>query len=126
MLTSDEEEMAILLNRVEEESAKLGLKINYSKTKIMIIDRAQLLPRSDALSGYEKVAEFIYLGSQITSEGGCTGEIRRRSGMARSAMANLEKIWKNRSIRYKTKVRVVRALVFPIFLYRAETWCIKS
>lgn len=126
VVASSEEEMAALLNKIEVESAKLGLKINHSKTKIMVVDRAQVLPITNALDGYEKVKEFVYLGSLITSDGSCTNEIRRRAGMAKSAMANLDKIWRNRGIRRSTKVRLVRALVFSIFLYGAETWSIRS
>ncbi|KAJ2946814.1 hypothetical protein O0L34_g16138 [Tuta absoluta] len=126
IVASSEIEMASLLKKIEMESALLGLKINHTKTKIMVVDRAQLLHQTDALDKYGKVSEFVYLGSLITSEGSCTEEIRRRSGMAKSAMANLDKVWRNRSIRRKTKVRLVRALVFSIFLYGAETWTIKS
>lgn len=69
MVASNEVEMATLLEKVEVESAALGLKINHSKTKIMVVDKAEVLPVTDALNGCEKVNEFVYLGSLITSDG---------------------------------------------------------
>ena len=118
-------EMENLLKRVEEESQKLGLTINKGKTKIMIVDRGKLLPDTAAPSGYEQVSQFIYLGSMVDSEGGSTKEIKRRIALARDATVRLTTIWKDRAITQGTKLKLLKTLVFPVFLYAAETWTIK-
>ncbi|CAH2210972.1 jg14263 [Pararge aegeria aegeria] len=74
----------------------------------------------------EIVENFIYLGSNISATGSCETEVRRRIGLAKSAMSQLHRTWKDRNISIKTKVRLVRALIFPIFTYAAETWTIKA
>jgi hypothetical protein len=126
LITTSLDDMRILMNRVEQESELLGLQINRNKTKIMLIDREQFFDESDGLTDVESVQEFVYLGSKLCNDGRCEGEIRRRIAMAKSAMTKLSKIWKDRSITIATKARLVRALVFPIFLYGAETWTIKA
>ena len=110
---------------MEEISLELGLKINHAKTKLMVVDRANKLQLTGALD-LETVNDFVYLGSNISNTGSCEKEIRRRIGMAKSAMSQLQKIWKDRSISRKTKVKLVNSLVFSIFNYGVETWTLKK
>ena len=119
-------EMNALLQRVEIESKLLGLEINRAKTKIMIIDRANRMPLNEVQLGLETVHDFVYLGSCITENGNCEIEIRRRIGMAKTAMSKLDKVWKNRAITKMTKLRLVKTLVFSIFLYGVETLTLKN
>ena len=118
--------MVDMLHRIESESRKFELKINTQKTKIMIIDRSQLLRLTSALDNLETVEEFVYLGSLITNNGTCETEIRRRIAMGKSAASRLTGIWRSRTISRTTKVRLMRALVFAVFFYGAETWTIKT
>ena len=106
LLASSETEMINLLTRMEEISLELGLKINHAKTKLMVVDRANKLQLTGALD-LETVNDFVYLGSNISNTGSCEKEIRRRIGMAKSAMSQLQNIWKDRSISRKTKVKLV-------------------
>ena len=117
--------MINLLTRMEEISLELGLRINHAKTKLMVVDRANKLQLTGALD-LETVNDFVYLGSNISNTGSCEKEIRRRIGMAKSAMSQLQKIWKVRSISRKTKVKLVNSLVFSIFNYGVETWTLKK
>lgn len=127
LIARNTEEMAELLRRVEIESNRLGLEINRPKTKVMIVDRHNILNYSgNLLCGLEIVNDFIYLGSLISNGGECDGEIRRRIAMAKSAMSRLTKIWRDRSIKTETKIRLVKSLIFSIFQYAAETWTIKA
>lgn len=126
LIAATEEEMVELLRRVECESNNVGLKINKIKTKIMIVDRFGTLRLTGLLSQYDLVDSFNYLGSSITSDGNCEAEVRRRIIMAKSAMTRLTKVWRDRSISKSVKVRLVRALVFSVFLYGAETWTLRS
>ena len=125
LLAANETEMINLLTRMEEISLELGLKINHAKTKLMVVDRANKLQLTGALD-LETVNDFVYLGSNISNTGSCEKEIRRRIGMAKSAMSQLQKIWKDRSISRKTKVKLVNSLVFSIFNYGVETWTLKK
>ena len=118
--------MTELLQRVENESLKLGLKINKEKTKLMIVDRSNIIQMTGALSDLETVDKFVYLGSTVTNQGDCETEIRRRIGMAKSAMTRLNKIWRDRNISRNLKTKIVRTLVFPIFLYGAESWTLRA
>lgn len=126
LCASSESELEQLLKRVEKTSNELGLTLNRGKTKIMIVDRAHVLPQTDVLKDFEKVEKMLYLGSLIDSNGGSTAEIRRRIVLAREATVKLTKIWKDRNLTRNIKLRLLRTLVFPIFLYGAETWTIKA
>ncbi|PZC84096.1 hypothetical protein B5X24_HaOG205818 [Helicoverpa armigera] len=126
LVASSEEEMAVLFDRIESESAKLGLQINKAKTKLLTVDREQVLTNCIRLNSLDRVRDFNYLGSLITNDGNCDREIIRRIQISKGAMTKLEKIWKNKNITKRTKVRLVHALVFPIFLYGSETWTIKA
>jgi hypothetical protein len=102
----------------------MGLEINRSKTKMMIVDRTGTLETGNAPHGLEVVHDFIYLGSCVSDCGRCDAEVRRR--IAKSAMTKLEKIWKDRAITWTTKMRLVRSLVFSICLYGVETWTLRA
>jgi hypothetical protein len=127
LIANNHEEMAELIRRVETESNVLGLQINRPKTKIMIIDRHQQLQNNNsALNGIDVVDNFVYLGSLISNNGGSELEIRRRITLAKSAMSQLTKIWKNRAITTAVKIRLVKSLVFSVCLYGVETWTMKA
>lgn len=104
----------------------LGLNINKSKTKAMLVDRTSQLSRTCELSDLEFVSEFVYLGSLPTNEGGSEREIRRRTQIAKTIMKKLTCILQNRKISKVTKIRLVRILIFSIFLYGVESWTIRA
>ena len=110
--------------KVKEESLKAGLKLNIQKTKIM----ASSPITSWQIDGVtmETVTEFIFLGSKITVDGGCSNEIKRCFLLGRKAMTHLVSILKTRGITLLTKVCLVKALVFPIVMYGCENWTIKK
>ena len=110
--------------KVKEESEKAGLKLNIQKTKIM----ASSPVTSRQLDGdaMETVTDFIFLGSRITADGDCSHEIKRGLLLGRKAMTNLDSILKNRDITLPTKVRLVKAMVFPVVMYGCESWTIES
>ena len=112
------EEQKSLLMKVKEESQKVGLKLNIQKTKIM----ASGPTTSWEIDGetVEKVSDFILGGSKITADGDCSHEIKRRLLLGRKIMTNLEGILKSRDITLPTKVRLVKAMVFPVVTYGCE------
>ena len=112
-MTESEEELKSLLMKVKEESEKVGLKLNFQKTKIM----APSLITSWQIDGetMEAVTDFIFLGSKITADGDCGHEIKRCLLLGSKAMTNLDSILKNR-----TKVHLVKAMVFPVVMYGCE------
>ncbi|KAK9405595.1 Reverse transcriptase domain-containing protein [Crotalus adamanteus] len=124
LMAESEEELKSLLMRVKKESAKVGLKLNIKKTKIM----ASGSLNSWQIDGEEMevVTDFIFLGSKITSDGDCSQEIKRRLLLGRKAMANLDSILKSRDITLPTKVRIVQAMVFPVAMYGCESWTIRK
>ncbi len=126
LIAADEEEMAEMIDRVKTVSERLGLRINTAKTKVMVIDRAQSLPDSTALGEYEKVNTFVYLGSTVDANGGSSAEIRRRIALGKSAMTRLRNVTCNRIISRKTRKRLIKSLVFSVFLYASETWTLKA
>ena len=109
--------------KVKEESEKAGLKLSIQKTKIM----ASSPINSWQVDGetVETVTDFIYLGSKITADGDCSHEIKRHLLLQRKVMSNLDGILKSRDIILPTKVRLVQAMVFPVVMYKCETWTIK-
>ena len=109
--------------KVREESEKVGLKLNIQKTKIM----ASGPITSWQIDGerVETVADFIFLGSKITAGGYCSHEIKRRLLLGRNVMTNIDSILKSRDITLPTKVRLVKAMVFPVVMYGYESWTIK-
>ena len=114
-MTESEEELKSLL-KVKEESAKVGLKLNIQKTKIM----ASSPITSWEIDG-ETVADFIFLGSKITADGDCSHEIKRHLLLGRKVMTKLDSILKSRDITLSTKVRLVKAMVFPVVMYGCES-----
>uniref|UniRef100_A0A803TCU4 ribonuclease H n=1 Tax=Anolis carolinensis TaxID=28377 RepID=A0A803TCU4_ANOCA len=124
LMAESEEELRSLITKVKEESAKAGLQLNIKKTKIMAtrpIDNWQIEGEN-----MEAVRDFIFLGAKITADADCSQEIRRHLLIGRRAMANLDKIVKSRDIKLATKVRIVKAMVFPIVTYRCEGWTIRK
>ena len=123
-MAESEEELKSLLMKVKEESEKVGLKLNIQKTKIM----ASGPITSWEIDGetVETVSDFIFLGSKITADGDCSHEITRRLLLGRKAMINLDSVLKRRDITLPTKVRIFKAMVFPVVLYRYESWIIKK
>ena len=117
-MAESEEELKSLLMKVKQESEKVGLKLNI---KIM----ASSPITSWKIDG-ETVAEFYLGGSKITADGDCSHEIKRRLLLGRKVMTNLDSILKTRDITLPTKVRLVKAMFFPIFMYECESWTIKK
>ena len=124
LMAKSNEELKSLLMKVKEESEKIGLKLNIQKTKIMAsgpitsweIDRETV----------ETVSDFIFWGSKITADGDCSNEIKRRLLLGSKVMTNLDSILKSRNITLPTKVQLVKAMVFPVVMYRCESWTIKK
>ena len=111
-MAESEEELKSLLMKVKEESEKVDLKLNIQKTKIT----ASGPITSWEIDG-ETVSDFIILGSRITVDGDCSHEIKRRLLLGRKVMTNLDSIFKSRDITLPTKVRPVKAMVFPVVMY---------
>ena len=110
--------------KVKEESEIVGLNLNIHKTKIMISD-PNTSWEIDAET-VETVSDFILGGSRITADGDCSHEIKRRLLLGRKAMTNLDSIFKNGGITSLTKAHIVKAMVFPVVMYRYESWTIKK
>ena len=107
--------------KVKEESEKVGLKLNIQKTKIM-----DSSPITSWQIDAETVADFILLDSKITADGDYSHEIKRCLLLGREVMTNLDSILKHRDITLSTKVRLVKAMVFPVVMYRCESWTMKK
>ena len=124
LMAESEEELKSLLMKVKDESKNVGLKLNIQKTKIM----ASSPITSWQIDGetVETVSDFIFLGSQITTGGECSYEIKRRLLLGRKVMTNLENILKSRDITLPRKVRLVKAMVFPVVMYGCESWTVKK
>ena len=110
--------------KVKEESEKVCLKLNIQKTKIM----ASGLLTSWEIDGetVETVSDFIFLGSKITVDDDCSHEIKRCLLLGRKVMANLDSILKSRDITLPTKVRLIKAMVFPVIMYGCASWTVKK
>ena len=124
LMAESEEELKSLLMKVKEESEKVGLKLNIQKMKIMAsgpitswqIDRETV----------ETVSDFNFLGSKITADGDCSHKIKRRLLLRQKVMTNLDSIFKSIDITLPTKVRLVKAMVFPVVMYGCEIWTVKK
>ena len=123
-MAESEEELKSLLMKVKEESEKLGLKLNIQKTKIMASDSITSWETDEET--VETVSDFIFGGSKITAEGNCSHEIKRRLLLGRKVMSNLDNIFKSRNTTLPTKVRLVKAMVFPVVMYGCESWTVKK
>ena len=123
-MAESEEELKSLLMKVKEESEKVGLKLNIQKTKIM----ASGSITSWQIDGkpMETVTDFILGGSEITPDCDCSIEIKRRLLLGRKLMTNLDSIFKSRDISLPTEVRLIKAMVFPLFMYGCESWSINK
>ena len=124
LMAESEEELKSLLMKVKEESEKVGLKLNIQKTRIM----ASGPITSWEIDGetVETVSDFTFLGSKITADDDCSHEMKRCLLLGRKVMTNLDSILKNRDITLPTKVRLVKAMVFPVVMYGCESWTIKK
>ena len=124
ILMAESEELESFLMKVKEESEKVGLKLNIQKTKIMVSGPIT----SWQIDGetMETVSDFIFVGSKITADGDSSHEIKRQLLLGRKVMTNLDSILKSRDISLRTKVRLVKAVVFPVVMYGCETWTIKK
>ena len=123
-MAESEEELKSLLMKVKMESEKVGLKLNIQETKIM----ASSSITSWQIDGetMKTVKHFILGSSKITADGDCTHEIKRRLLLGRKVMTNLDSIFKSRDITSPTKVRLVKAMVFPVVMYGCESWTVKK
>ena len=123
-MAESEEDLKSLLMKVKEESEKVGLKLNIQKTKIM----ESGLITSWEIDGetVETVSDFILGGSKIIADGDCSHEIKRRLLLGGKVMSNLDSIFKSRNITLPTKVRLVKAMVFPVVMYGCESWTVKK
>ena len=124
LMAESEEELKSLLMKVKENSEKAGLKLNIQETKIM----ASSPTTSWQIDGetMETMTDLIFLGSKITADGDCSHEIKRRLILGRKAVTNLDSIFKSRDITLPTKVHLVKAMFFPVVMYRCESWTIKK
>uniref|UniRef100_A0A8B9X422 RNA-directed DNA polymerase n=1 Tax=Bos mutus grunniens TaxID=30521 RepID=A0A8B9X422_BOSMU len=123
-LMEESEELKSLLVKVKEESEKAGLQLNIQKTKIMV--SGPITSWQTDGETVETVADFIFLGSKITADGDCSHEIKRHLLLRRKVTTNLDSILKSRGITLSTKVRLVKAMVFPVVMYGCESWIIKK
>ena len=123
-LMTESKEWKSFLMKMKEETEKVGFKLNIQKMKIM----ASGPITSWEIDGetVETVAEFILRGSKITADGDCSHEIKRHLLLGKKAMTNLDSIFKSRDITLQTKVRLVKAMVFPVVMYGCESWTVKK
>ena len=129
LMAESEEELKSLLMKVKEgekesvkkESEKVGLRLNIQKTKIMVSG-----PITSLEIDGEIVSDFMFLGSKITADGDCSHKIKRRLLLGRQVMTNLDSIFKSRDITLPTKLRLVKAMVFPVVIYGCESWTVKK
>ena len=123
-MAESEEELKSFLMKVKEESEKVGLKLNIQKTKIMVSGPIASWPIDGET--VETVSDIILGGSKITADGDCSHEIKRHLLLGRKVMTNLDSIFKSRDITLPTKVRLVKAMVFPVAMYACESWIMKK
>ena len=120
LMAEIEEELKSLLMKLKEESEKVGLKLNIQKTKIVASGPITSWQIHGETVG--TVSDFIFWGSKITADGDCSLEIKRHLLLGRKVMTNLDSIFKSRDITLPTKVRLVKAMVFPVVMYGCESW----
>ena len=124
LMAESEEELQSFLMKMKEESKKVRLKLNIQKIKIMApgpITSWQMDGKT-----VETVRDFIFLGSKITADGDCSHVIKRHLLLGKKAMTNLDNILKSRDITLPAKVHLVKAMVFPVVMYRCESWTVKK
>ena len=121
LMSESEEELKSLLMKVKDESEKVGLKLNIQKTKITASS-----PVTSWQIDEETVSDFIFWGSKITADGDCRHKIKRCLLLGRKVMTKLDSIFKSREITLPTKIRLLKAMVFPVVMYGCESWTIKK
>ena len=121
LVAESEKELKSLLMKIKEESEKVGLKLNIQKTKIMASG-----PINSWQTDGETMRDFILGGSQITADGDCSHEIKRRLLLGRTVMINLDSILKSKDITLSTNLHLVKAMVFPVVMYGCESWTVKK
>ena len=124
LMAESEGELKSLLMKVKEESKKAGLKLNIQKTKIMA--SGPITSWETDGETVETVADFIFFGSKISADSDCSHEIKRRLLLGRKVVTSLDSIFKSRDITLRTKVCLVKAVVFPVLMYRCESWTVKK
>ena len=124
-MAESEEEPKSLLMRLKEESGKAGLKLNIQKLKI-IMASSPITSWQIEGENVEAVTDFIFLGSRITVDSDCSYEIKRHLLLGKKAMTNKDSVLKSRDITLLTKVHIVTAIVFPVVMYRCESWTAKK
>ena len=124
LIAESKEELESLLIKVKEGSEKVGLKLIFQKTKIMASGPITSWQIDDKTM--ETMAYFMFLGSKFTADGDCSYETKRHFLLGRKAMTNIDSILKRRDITLPTKVRLVKAMVFPVVMYSCECWTIKK
>ena len=123
LMAESEQEPKSLLMKVKVESEKVGLKLNIQK---MIMASGPTTSWEIDGETVETVSDFIFLGSKITTDGDCSQKIKKRLLLGRKVMTNLDSIFKSRNITLPTKVRLVKAMVFPVVMYGFESWTVKK
>ena len=121
---AESKELKSLLMKVKEQSEKVGLKLNIQKTTIMTSGPITSWQIDGEI--VEIVTDFIFLGSKITADGDCSHEIKRCLLLGRKATTNLDSMLKSRDITLLTKLHLVKAMVFPVFMYGCESWAVKN
>ena len=124
LTVENEEEQKSLLMKVKEESERVGLKLNIQKTKIM--ESGPVTSWKTVGETVETVTDFIFGGFRITRDGDCSHEIKRCLILGRKVITNLDSIFKSRDITLPTKVRLVKAMDFPVVMYGCESWTVKK
>ena len=119
--------LRLVMMKVKEEIEKVGLKLNFQKTKIMASGPITSW-EIDGETGetVETVSDFIFWGSKVTADGACSHEIKRCLPLGRKVMTNLDSMFKSRDITWPTKVRLVKAMVFPVVMVGCESWTVKK
>ena len=123
LMAESKEELKSLLIKVKKESEKVGLKFNIQKIKIMSSGPTTSFQIDEKTM--ETVTDFILGSSKITADGDCSHEIKRRLLLGRKVMTNLDSIMKSKDITLPTKVRLVKAMVFPVVMYGCESWTVR-
>ena len=124
LMAEREEELKSLLKKMKDKSAKVSLKLNIQKTRIMA--SGPITSQQTEMEKVEAVIDFIFLGSKITLDGDCSHDIKRYLLLGRKAVTKLDSVLKSRDISLLTKFYIVEAMVFPLVMYRCESWTIKK
>ena len=123
-MAESEEELKSLLMKVKEEVKKFSLKLNIHKTKIMTF--SPITSWQIERETMERVTDFIFLGSKITADGDCSHETKRCLLLGRKGLTNLDNMLKSRDITLPTKIRLVKAMIFPVVMYGCESCTVKK